>query len=259
MLLVGLVVGLAAGAGAVALAGGNGDPSPEVAPADAAEPVRALTEFLRAEQQGDYEASFALLSDAERAELGSPLVWENLHGELPTIVDAETGAVAVDGDEAEIVSEVRFEPVLDVFSGLVPGEAVVTWRLERSDEGWLVVYQDAQAVPVYPGDDAAVPAVEAWLTARAACEPVDVDVALLGSPSLAEGLCDASTVPGVRSVGDLDDPAIEAVLVDAFGEDARNWARQVELGDGADFGVVVGPLGDEWVVTGVFPAPAGPG
>lgn len=219
----------------------------------AASAVEAVDAFLSAEADGDFETSFALLSEAQRSTYGSVPAWRNAHADFFPVV----GHRLVEADDGTIRTEVEYRSSLDEVVGLVPARATVEWVVVQEAGGWAVDFDASAVQPIYPDDAAAAEAVRDWATDLQRCEePVQYEGALVATADLvraAESLCDSDGRIGAgpaRTVDEFD----ASPLVSAFGTDALAWARAVELDGPAELTVVVAPVDDRWVVVGLLPA-----
>lgn len=239
------------------------DPAPSV-PVDADDasvppgqpaptPVAAVEGFLDAEAGGEFEASYQLLTDAQRAAYGSPAGWVEAHAEFFPVVGYE---IIEDRGDGTVVADVRYRSSLDEVIGLVPARARVEWPATQHDGGWLVDFDAARVEPVFPAERAATQAASEWATALQRCdEPEQYAGALVASLRLvrqSEDLC--GTTEGVRAGSPRPlDPADANALVSAFGAQAQSWARAVEVSGPVELTVIVAPVDDEWLVVGLLP------
>jgi hypothetical protein len=67
------------------------------------------------------------------------------------------------------VTEVAFTPSLDEVSGLVPGRAVVTWRLVHESDGWRISLAGTTVGPRFADESGAPEAARIWLAQRIDC------------------------------------------------------------------------------------------
>jgi hypothetical protein len=163
------------------------------------------------------------------------------------------GYELVEVRDAEVVTTVRFTPSLDQVGGLVPGEARITWTTaEGADGSWGVALEESVIEPLLPADEGAATAAQAWVDARRACGSPEFErAALVGSPALADRLCDAGDV----SLGDVE-PLSQAdaqTVFRAYGPTATSAARAVRTSGAVDLGVVLIPVGETWTVIAVVP------
>ncbi|HEX2369885.1 MAG TPA: hypothetical protein VHM94_11705 [Acidimicrobiia bacterium] len=230
-------------------------PDPEAPPAPPTA-VAAVEGFLVAEQQGELIDSFHFLSKADRDEHSSAAGWEAAHADLlPPIEWFSIQSGKKLGNETEVVTEVAFTPSLGEVSGLVPGRAVVTWRLVHESDGWRISLAETTVEPRFADESGASEAARTWLAQRVGCAPAEeYEGGLLGNPGLAESLCGESGPVEVGQPGPLDDQIDAAQFVAAFGPEFDQWGRAVTVESPAPLRVVLAPVGDQWVVIGVLPA-----
>jgi hypothetical protein len=213
----------------------------------------AVTELLSAEQHGDHQRSYQLLTADSRKQVGSETKWARLRTGLPAITGFEVGHGA-DGDQ--VVVTVQHQPGLDPFVGLSPGEERQVWRGTKQPTGWLV---DAapRIEPVLPSQAAAPEVVRKWATAVQACNKSLARLAqavdeIYGLSTGAEHLCGAKGAVRVGSVEKLESGPTSAELVAQYTDDALQWSRVVPvLAPTTPFKVIVAPIGSEWRVVGV--------
>ncbi len=226
-------------------------PVPAGAGAGSAE--AALSGFLAAEVEADYEASFGFLSEADRQAYGSPAGWVSAHAStLAPILDFQLDEVADDPERAAITARITFEPGLDQVVGLTPGQADVTWTVVLgTDEGWGIALEESSVAPIYPDESGATPAAQQWVDARQACtDPPNERDGLVGVPALADDLCDAADVSAPSDPAALDELAVTPVAT-AYGPEAASAARVLRIEGTVELGVVLVPIGDQWTVIGV--------
>lgn len=223
----------------------------------AADPASAVDAFLDAEAEGDYESSFLLLAAPDRSAAKSPARWRAAHDDMPRVAGHELGDVAEEGDRATVLADMRYEPVLDPFVGLVPARARATWTVVREGDGWAVDHRRTAVTPQLPPDDGAVDAAESWVERRRACDDAgELEYAggLLTGEVAAGDLCDAATA-AVGPVAPLDGGASAAPFLSEFGDEVLDWARTVDLRGPSPMRIVLAPLGERWLVIGVLPTP----
>lgn len=264
-------MGLVVGFGAVT--GGGDDASPATIDADvsaastpvfetdatvaagtpAGSPTDAVEQFLAAEADRDFEASYSMLSQAQRAEYGSPAAWTNAHADFFPV----TAFDIVETIDRSVVTDIRYRSSLDEVVGLVPARARVEWTTVEEDGGWLVDFDAATVQPRYPDDADAVDAVAEWATTKQQCrDPEQYAGALVATADLrrvVDGLCDASTAVSVTSPARTLDEFDASAFVSAFGTEALSWARAVDLDAPVEATVVVAPVDDRWLVIGLLP------
>ena len=224
-----------------------GPEAPLAAPADS--PRGAVEAFLTAEADGDFAASYDLLSAEDRASVGSRARWVTAHADLLPIAGHRIDDVS-EGDDGVVVDTLTaFRPGLDPVIGLVPGQAHVTWPAVAEDGGWRVSFGRAQVEPLYPDDARAADAARAWAESRRDC---DADARrLLGTPSAGDELCGADGAVRVGQPRALDDPTSADPYVSAYGPESMTWARVVPVVGPVALDVVLAPVGERWVVIGV--------
>lgn len=230
---------------------------PPPAPAGATGPAEAVEEFLAAEADADWAASWDLLSQSDRDRLGSVSVWEGQRPYLVPIVGATVGEVVSEGARATVSADLRLRSSLDLINGLVPARATSSWVAVREDGGWYVDHANSTYTPVYPDEAGIVPATQAWIADAIACRTPDRRP--LGTAALVQSLCGAAggDVPsGAVAVGDVGPlPEFDEVgpFVEAWGPETHGWARVATVDEPIQIRAVLAPLGDEWVVVGVLP------
>lgn len=221
--------------------------APKNSPADAA---RAL---LAAEQAGDHESSFLLLSAAARKTHASAAEWARRRQELPPITRFEIEREQGD----KVTALVEHQPGLDPFIGLSPGRERQTWTAQRAKGGWLL-QAEPQVEMLLPPTVAAKEAGVAWATAvqncdQAAARRLQAVDTLFGVTDAPAGLC---RTPGSISAGPPEalpaGPASQE-LVAQYGTEVFDWAASVRIaGPGRPFHLVLAPIGDTWQVLGLF-------
>lgn len=271
IVVVALLVGMGAVAGFGALTGsddaapsatidadvGPATPLPDgdasVAPGSpAASPQAAVEAFLDAEAAGDFDTSYELLSEAQRAAYGSTAAWTNAHADFFPVV----GHRVVGTSDASVTAEVEYRSGLDEVVGLVPARGVVEWVLVEEAGGWSVDFDASAVTPVYPDDETAADAVAEWAATNQRCEePTQYQGALVATADLlavVDSLCETSDPVSTGAARTLDE--FDATpLVSAFGTDALAWARAVDLSGPVELTVVVAPIDHDWVVVGLLP------
>ncbi len=112
--------------------------------------VAAIEGFLAAEQEGTLTESFTFLSREDRQTLGSVAGWEAAHADLlPPVETFSIRSGGKTGGSSQVVTDVAFTPSLDEVSGLVPGDAIVTWHLVRESGGWRIALFETVVEPRY--------------------------------------------------------------------------------------------------------------
>jgi len=220
------------------------------------DPVSAVESFLIAEIDGDFEASFSLLSKADQAAAGDLAGWVAEHYlVIPTIRGFRLTADSADGTRAEVQAGLSLEAGLDQLVGLTPEKAESTWVLFEEAGEWRISFTQSGIDPVYLDDASAPVAVERWVLRRQNCEPAaDWDASLLGFPSLVGTLCGSEGAIRAGIPVPLADAAESAPFLAAFGPDVGRWARVVPVDGAHPFRAVIAPIGNEWVVIGVLEA-----
>jgi hypothetical protein len=221
--------------------------------------VAAVESFLEAEIQGRLAESFNFLSRADRAAHGSVAGWEAAHADLlPPVVSFSVRSGSKVKGSSEVLTEVSFIPSLDEVSGLVPGTALVTWRVVPEGGGWRISLAETVVEARYPPESAAGEAVRRWITQRVSCTPAsEYEGGLLGYPGLADSLCGMTGPVQLGRVGPLEDQVDAAQFIGAFGPEFDLWGRSVEVDSPTPMRVVLAPVGDDWVVIGILPGVAG--
>jgi hypothetical protein len=224
-------------------------------PAPPVDPTETIRQYVAAEIAGDSARSYTLLSDAARDTAGSQADWIAGSFRRPAIVAADLDAATERGSTrrsiATVTGTITFEPRLDEVSGFVPAHADVAWQLVAEDGGWRIDIANSTVHPLLPDEADAAIAAATWARDRQRCSDAgEYAGSLLGSPVLAEQLCDVDGEFVAGPPGRLGD-TLATQMVAAFGPDAATWARTVALSGAADLTVVTAPLGDRWVVVGV--------
>lgn len=272
IIVVALLVGLGAVVGFGAITGSEGTATPATIDADvtaesvplperdgtvpagapAASPTEAVERFLAAEVDGDFEASYALLTEAQREAYVSPAFWTNAHADFFPIA----GFRILEAGDGSVTTEVEYRSSLDEVIGLVPSRASVVWSVVEQDGGWLVDFDAAAVEPLHPDDAAATEAVADWVETHRECrQPDQYEGALVASGDLVrtvESLCDSTagvTTSPPRTLDEFD----ASPFVSAFGSDVLSWARAVDVGGPVELSVVVAPVDDRWLVIGLLP------
>lgn len=214
-------------------ASGPGAPSPEV----------AVERFLDAELAGDANASFALLSAADRSRYPSPNAWSAQRAAVIGPVRAWEWA-----DDTRTTTKVDLEPGLSVTRGWTPAATVIEWAVVDED-GWRVALNETTELPsLLPGDLADV-AAQAWLDDDERCSDNSTTTASRsGLATAADSFARVCSSGGVLS-GEPSAPVSgqsAASLALSYGDDPSTWARVVPLQGEVDLVLIA--LGDDWVV-----------
>ncbi|WP_216826150.1 hypothetical protein [Euzebya pacifica] len=283
-IVLALVVGLGAGLALAGVFGSGGDqdadtpvttsstsrdgdpeaaaelPAPDagIAPDDATDPEQALRGFLAAEASGDWETSYAFLTESVQNTLyPSVALWVNAHADFPRITGYRVDNVDDDGSgTARIDTLTGFEPMIDPVIGLVAARGRSTWTLQEEDGLWRVETTATENRALYPSQDGADAAARQWVDARVDCaDTAALEARLVGAPVLASQLCeedqpDLVELGAVRSLADADGTT---ALLSEYGPDVYAWARVVPVQSTTPFLLVLGPVGEEWQVVGVLP------
>ena len=158
------------------------------------------------------------------------------------------------GGSSQVVTDVAFTPSLDEVSGLVPGDAIVTWHLVREAGGWRIALFETVVEPRYAPEVAATESARRWVIDRTACIMAEeYEGGLLGNPGLADSLCGAVGPVEVGKPGPLEDQIDTAQFVGAFGPEFDQWGRAVDSRVPVPLQVVLAPVGVDWIVIGVLP------
>jgi hypothetical protein len=222
--------------------------------APAASPRAAVEQFLAAEVARDFDTSYGLLAEVQRASHGSAAAWRNAHADFFPV----TGFEIIGAEGQTVTADVRYRSSLDEVVGLVPARATVEWPTLEEGGGWVVDFDAARLEPVYPDDAGAVEAALEWAAALRACgEPLQYDGALVATADLrrlAQSLCDQDTPVTVEGPAQPLDEFAAAPFVSAFGTAALSWGRSVDLSGPVELTVVLAPIEDRWVVVGLLPS-----
>jgi hypothetical protein len=269
-----LVVGLVAGLGTARLLAGRtlaDGPRPPAVPSAApsvgqAEPIVPLTAgerlpveaatsprsavegFLAAEAAGDFAASYAFLSAADREAHPTAAAWVAAHAQLPPV----TGYAVEEVRDTAVVTLLGLRSTLDQVMGLIPARGRATWETVQEEGGWRVSHRSAALSPLYPPDDGVADAARRWAEARQSCAAQPTG-SLIGAVSLAADLCGATGDLALGPPGVLDDGTQTTPLLNAYGPEVFTWARVVPVTAPVPMQVVLGPIADEWRVVGVLP------
>jgi hypothetical protein len=228
---------------------------------EATDPETALAGFLTAEATGEWEESFAFLTpEQQEVAFRSAAEWVAAHADFPDVTGYRIDDVRVDDQAgtASVTTLTGFDPVLDPVIGLVAARGRTTWRLEQVEDGtWRVDPSATQNQPLYPDASSAAEVVRRWVDGRMACEDTsDLEQGLIGSPVLAQGLCDEpqDEPVAIGEIGRLSDSARTTSLLSDFGPEVYGWARTARVDAATPFQVVLAPLGEDWRVVGIIPA-----
>jgi len=242
-----------------------------------ATPTAAVSAYLSAEINLDFDASFALLDEADRAKVGDVTAWAAQQPDRPTY---RTFSVLSTSATGVVTTTVDLVPRLDEAIGFVPATAQVGWVTTASAAGYTVAASKAAVTPILPADAGSVTTAISWANDIAnGVAPGDVqyDGSLLGQPELVEQLATLGAGSGssagsgnaagsgssagsgstavFSSVGSpisIEDWPAATTVTNAFGAGAFDWARVVSLQGPKNLDVVLAPLGDRWQVVGVI-------
>jgi ketosteroid isomerase-like protein len=218
---------------------------------DAARQV--VEQFLDAEANADFEASFDLLASSDREELGPEARWRRQHADLPPVAEHEVLDVREVDGRVEVVTDVTLVSSLNEFTGLTPARGRATWTVAEEDDGWRVRYTDSVLEPRYPDDAPVVDTALAWASARQSCDPAPPEhERMLGIPRLGLALCGSDGRVTAGEMTDLPEGADAEVFVSAYGPDVYSWSRVVPLAGPVPMRVVLAPVGDAWQVIGIM-------
>ena len=231
----------------------------------------ALSAFAAAVVKDDYATAFSLLSDLDRAQIGSPTKFGELLAKRPSWISFTLVTEAAQPNVNSVVSSteslpdsqsnavliVSQQPTIDETRGVVASTAQMNFPLRDENGGWKIVWRKHRARQNFLTPDKKLLAqVGAWANERRACNlPTqtgkydgEYDGGLVGELWLAERLCNLSAPLVVESAGDLDSVLDPQAILDAFGGDAYEWAQVVRVNSPIPFYAVAAPLGDRWVV-----------
>jgi hypothetical protein len=212
----------------------------------------AVAQFLSAEVAQQFDASYGLLSSADRARVQSRAAWTTAHGEMAPIRAFSISDVTGGAARATATVQLDLRSRLDQVNGLVTARAV-TYVAVAEDGGWRIDLADSVQEPVYPSDGLATGAVRDWAIARQACrKPDEFAGGLLGAPREADSLCHTRGPVRVGAVAPLPESDAAEPFLAAFGPDVYEWARTVPLRAPHRMDVVVAPVADQWLPIGVL-------
>lgn len=221
----------------------------------APDPTGAVRSFLDAEIAKDFDASFAVLADADRAAAAPVSQWAATHADLPRYRSYELiGPAKVDGATATVVADVAMEPGLDSVVGLRAAQARITWTTTQQAGAWRLSLKLSRGEARYADAADAPNAAATWATNRQQCTTDgQFDGGLVGFPSIADALCHSSGSISAGDAAQLSSISDPSPVTSFFGPDATAWARVVRLDGPVPMRAVLAPVGDQWVVIGVFP------
>ncbi|CAN5250321.1 hypothetical protein BH23ACT9_BH23ACT9_38030 [soil metagenome] len=284
LVVIALVLGLGAGFGAAFLLGGDDgssaapapavdrtrdgdpealadlpDPDPVADAADATDPEAALRGFLAAEAAGEWEVSYDFLIEPLRElTYTSPAAWIRAHADFPQVTGYRIDEVVLDEEagRATVRTLTGFEPVIDPVLGLVAARGRTDWTLQQDEDGlWRVNAAESENRPLYPAADGAEVTARRWVDARVACDDTTaLEGRVIGTRALADRLCeeDQDDEVVITDLSSLTDSSETTALISEFGPEVFTWSRTVIVRAASPFTLVLGPLGDQWVVVGVL-------
>ena len=235
--------GSAATTGVTAATGAGQQPQPT--------PAAAVKALLDAEQRGDHEASFHLLSTAALEAYPDAESWGKRRTGVPDITGFSVGS----SDKDVVVTTVAHKPGLDPFVGLSPAHDTERWHTVKVAGGYLVD-GDPEIIFDLPADGAAADVALKWAKAVQSCDKkaavaVQVESDLLGAVDGPAGLCKAPGTLAVSKATPVRPGPAAADLVAQYSDAALSWARAVQVqGAPNAFSVILAPIGDNWRVLG---------
>jgi hypothetical protein len=220
---------------------------------------RAVESFLTAEVDGEFDASWRLLSDADRELVEAPAIWRRAHATLPAMTSFD---VVVETDRG-VVADVGFVPELDETLGLVPARARLELETVVEGGGHRVVWSSRRTTPITIDAGGAVTATRSWVSGRLDCDRPGNEwrggLVGNGAPGAAEALCGQESVRVADEAQRLEDRYGIEPFVAAFGPEVAVWARTVQIecesrtSSCVDLDVVLAPIGEQWLVVGAIP------
>ncbi len=229
----------------------------------------AISSFATSVVSDDYRNAFALLSESDRTQIGSPAKFGELLAQAPSWTSFSVAAVSgqpipnADGTGSALetvtaVLTVKQQPSVSEIRGVVGPSATLEFALRDENGGWHIVWRRHKVTQNFVAAEARlVIDVGAWADGQRACasnndEPIgQYNGGLVGEVWLAKTICGLPSPVTVENVGDFDSITDPQAIVDAFGGDAYRWARIVKVLAPTPFHVIAAPLGDHWVVVGL--------
>jgi hypothetical protein len=252
---------VAAGATPAETAGQAAPAAPPGEPIRPGSPRAALAALLEAHAAGRFERGWALLDADARAEYPNAEIWAAAQADRiqPVRFTIGTERQGADGT-VEVAATVAYQAAVEPFNGLTPGRTEEVWRVRREGGTWRVAADPAMRRPLFPADDRAPAAVQAWVAKLLACD--QAGAARLEAGGERYGPTELAGLPcakrGKWTVGAPVgfDRAQDPAYIAAFGPEVQEWARLVPVrGPRSDFYAVVAPLGDAWRVLGTAVGP----
>jgi len=226
------------------------DPSQLVEVEAATSPEAAVSGFLAAEALGEFEQSYAFLSEGDLVTWPTVAEWVAAHADFQPVSGFEVTEVRPDGT---VLTSTALRSSLDPILGLVPARALGSWPTVESDGGVRVRYGESSLEPRYPSDEGVVDAVRQWVTERVACnEEAGYGGTLYGAPDYADQLCGAEGEVELGEAAVLQDSTATTTFLQAFGPEVFSWARTVPVRAPLEMTAVVAPIDDQWEVIGVM-------
>lgn len=217
-------------------------------------PEAAVSGFLTAQALGDFERSYAFVSEADRLTWPTPARWVASQADLYPVAGFDVEQVREDGT---VVTLTSLRSAADPVIGLIPARARGTWPTVEEDGGFRVAFGQSSYEPLYPSDEGVAEVVATWVgTAQGCAAEGAYDGPLYGLPSLEDDLCDAQGEVALGEVGALRDGVTSTTFLEAFGPEVFTWARAVPVTSPIEMTVVTAPIDDRWQVIGVLPGPA---
>jgi hypothetical protein len=219
----------------------------------AATATDAVRRYLDAESTGAWADSYTQLSAADRVAYGKIDDWTYAADERLVY----TAYRILESADDTVVVEVHPKPLVSEIKGVAPLTERIEFAVVPEDGGYRIALADTTSTATYPAPEPASDVAADWVTGYQACSPatssLEYDGNLLGTLDLPQSLCGAVGKPQVTGAGGLDELSDPSPVLSAFGEQATDWARVVEIGgftDRAPVQVILAPLGEQWVVVG---------
>lgn len=224
------------------------------AAAGAGSPEAAVEQLLQGEVDGDPAASFAVLSVADRTELGSVAQWRQAAARRARITGFRIDQSDAGADGVAVVTALELAPEVSPTLGIVPSRSTTTFLAVQEDGRWYVALDRRADQPQWPADTSAGDDLARWLADPTGCDDETFGRDVLGSPAVAAALCSDSPPPSVTS-GPEPLPAPDAMaIVAAFGASAVDVVRVFDVDGALSFRAVLAPLGERWTVVAILAA-----